>query len=132
YSTGSGDGAPAHRQGNLRCDSQEWRRGNTAVVGGIKNGNTDIHVCKFSLRPNSHRFFWLSHRLLRLGRPGSVWFSQDKPGSQSNHGLVGLLDARIHAVHHGRLPVGWIDLVQCLRQGGSFVYGGGPHSPLTG
>ena len=35
YSTGSGHGTPAHRQGNLRCDSQEWRRGHASVLRGI-------------------------------------------------------------------------------------------------
>ena len=35
YSAGSGHGAPEHRQGNVRCDSQKRRRNHAAVIGGI-------------------------------------------------------------------------------------------------
>ncbi len=69
-------------------------------------------------------FFWLGYRLLCLGWSGSVWFSQDESRSQPDPGLMGFLDAGLHAVPYRHLPVDRTDVVQRLQQSGSFVYGG--------
>src|SRR5260370_33931695 len=61
---------------------------------------------------------------LKLGWSGLVWFSQGQSRSQPNPGLMGFLDAGLHAAPHGHLSVDRIDVVQRLQQCGSFVYGG--------
>ena len=42
---------------------------------------------------------------LHLGWSGLVWFSQDQSRSQPNPGLMGFLDAGLHAAPHGHLSV---------------------------
>src|SRR5713226_10137311 len=86
------------------------------LESGAKNGSASIHICEFAFRAGCHRFFWLGYRLLHLGWSGLVWFSQEQSRSQPDTGLMGFLDAGVHAVPHGHLSADRTDLVQRLRQ----------------
>jgi hypothetical protein len=58
-------------------------------------------------------FIWSGQALFR--------FPRTIPEVNRTMGLVGILDARLHAVHHGCLSSGWTDLV---RKCGSLIMAG--------
>src|SRR3984885_11860748 len=79
---------------------------------------------KFAFCAGRHRFFWLRYRLLHLGWSGLIWFSGRQSRCQPDAWLMGILDAGVHAVPHRSLSVDGTDLVQRVRQSGSFIHGG--------
>src|SRR5579864_4269876 len=78
---------------------------------GTVDGNTSVQLRSITVRSGRNWFLWPWHRLLHLGWAGSLRFSKIKPRSEQNHGHVGILDARFHAVHYGCLPVDRSDVV---------------------
>src|ERR1017187_185994 len=78
--------------------SIDWNRTCTRHVRERgQNGWASIHVCKFTFRAGRNRFFRLGDRLLHLGWSGLVWFSEEQSRSQPDAGLMGFLDAWVHA-----------------------------------
>ena len=71
------------------------------------NGRSGIHICKFTFRAGRNRCVWLGDWLLYLGWSGLVRFSEEQSRGQPHDGLVGLLDAGVHAVPHRYLSADW-------------------------
>ena len=102
----------------------DWNKTCTRPVReGGQIGRSSIHICKFAFRAGRHRFFWLGDRLLHLGWSGLVWFSEEQSRRQPDAGLMGFLDAGVHAVPHRHLSADRTNMVQRLRQSGSSVHG---------